>query len=90
MDDLNKQHNELDNINDLNLDDIDVDYDEENCVNCFYSDGHYCPLKQKNINRKIPICWSYRDCFTMRTSSDFQDDNDDFYEYEYINKENIL
>ena len=80
MDDLNKQYNDLDNLNNI---DIDINNNEENCVNCYYSDGHYCPLHCVNINRKTPICWSYRDCFTMRTSSDFQDDNEDFYEYQY-------
>lgn len=84
MDELNKQYNDLDNLNNIDMDNnIDIDYSEENCVNCYYSNGHYCPLQHKNINRKTLICWSYRDCFTMRTSSNFQDDNEDFYEYEY-------
>lgn len=80
MDDLNKKYYNLDNYN---LDKInDVDYIEENCINCFHSDGRYCPIQHKYINSKTHTCWSFRDCFTMRTNSDFQDDNEDFYKYE--------
>ena len=81
MDDLNKYY-ELDDLPDnLDNDNSNID-DEENCINCYYSDMGYCPIKNKNINKHTPICWSYRDCLTMRASSDFQDDNEDFYEYE--------
>ena len=59
------------------------DYNENlyyrcNCINCFYSDGKYCQCKNIYIDRLSPICWFYKDCFTMRTNSDFQDDNDCF------------
>lgn len=81
MDDLNKYY-ELDDLPyNLDNDNSNID-DEENCINCYYSNLGYCPIKNKNINKYTPICWSYRDCLTMRASSDFQDDNEDFYEYE--------
>lgn len=55
------------------------DYDsDENCVNCFHSNGHYCKLRDKNISVYTPLCWGYRDCLTMRASDYFQDDYDDF------------
>ena len=89
MDDLNKKYYELnssleDSLDDNELSDSDIIDSEcqENCVNCFFSNVGYCPVQQKHITKYTPICWSFRDCFTMRTSSDFQDDNEDFYEYE--------
>ena len=83
VDDLNRKYYELDNYKLDNLDNItdSIDYIEESCKNCFHSDGHYCYVKCKYIHSETPTCWSYKDCFTMRTNSDFQDDNDDFYEY---------
>lgn len=56
--------------------------DGENCINCYHSDGKYCWLKHMAIIKGTPVCWSYRDCLTMRTASDFQDDNEDFYKYD--------
>jgi len=81
VDDLNKYYELNDLPNDLDNDNSNID-NEENCINCYYSNLGYCPIKNKNINKYTPICWSYRDCLTMRASSDFQDDNEDFYEYE--------
>lgn len=92
MDDLNKQYSEeyddqyLEEYDDVdnecdNLNIIDNEY-TENCVNCYYSDMGYCPIHCMHITIKTPICWSYRNWLTMRASSDFQDDNEDFYEYE--------
>lgn len=57
-------------------------YSDENCLNCFYSNGHYCSIKDIVINKHHPICWCYRNVFTMRTNNDFQDDNEDFDTYE--------
>lgn len=68
----NSENYDLDNFNNIDTD------DEDNCVNCFHSDGVYCYCKNIYINKLSPICWCYRDCFSMRTNSDFQDDNDDF------------
>ena len=51
--------------------------DCESCVNCYYSDGKYCPVKNIYINKSSPLCWSYRDCLTMRVSNCFQDDDYD-------------
>ena len=86
-DELNNQFTIIDNldIEDDGVEDI-LDYendienisDDENCVNCFYSDGSYCSCKDIYINRLTTVCWCYRDCFNMRTNSDFQDDCDDF------------
>lgn len=64
-------------------DDCDEDSSEqcieqENCTICYYSDGQYCAARNINICKSSSICWSYRDCFTMRTSCDFQDDNDTY------------
>ena len=81
MDDLNKYY-ELDDLpDDVDNDNSNID-DEENCINCYYSNLGYCPIKDKYINKHTPLCWSYRNWLTMRASSDFQDDNEDFYEYE--------
>lgn len=64
---------ELDCFKDLdNLDDIDTN-DEDNCINCFYSDGKYCYCKKQYINILTPICWCYRDCLSMRVTSRLQD-----------------
>lgn len=83
MDDLNKYLKMYDDINEyFNNDSHFININEENCVNCFYSSSGYCLVQRKRITQYTPTCWSYRDCFTMRTSSDFQDDNEDFYEYE--------
>lgn len=82
MDDLNKKYYELDELpDDLDNDNSNIN-DEENCINCYYSNLGYCPIKNKYINEYTPLCWSYRNWLTMRASSDFQDDNEDFYEYE--------
>lgn len=64
---------------------VEEDYNESSdggysCINCFHSDGEYCQCKNIYINRLSSICWFYKDCFTMRTNSDFQDDNDCFEE----------
>ena len=50
----------------------------ENCIGCYYSKDGYCELKDQKVDIYTPICWFYRDSLTMRTSSWFQDDNDDF------------
>ena len=52
--------------------------DGENCINCYHSDGRYCFLKHMSISKRSPVCWSYKDCFTMRTVDDFQDDYDEY------------
>jgi hypothetical protein len=57
----------------------DID-EEENCISCFHSDGKYCYCKNIYINKHSPTCWCYRDCFTMRACSEFQDDYDDVYD----------
>jgi hypothetical protein len=79
VDDLNKKYYKL--VYSINIDN-DIDDKQDTCVDCFFSDGRYCSVKNKYISDKTPLCWSYRNCFTMRASSDFQDDNEDFYEYE--------
>lgn len=74
------------NNNDNNEEEIFDEYNEynqepnsdENCINCFYSNGTFCGCKKIYINSLSPLCWFYRDSFTMRTNSDFQDDNDNF------------
>lgn len=50
----------------------------DNCINCYYSDGKYCSIKNRKINQHSPICWSFKDCFTMRSSVDFQDIEDTY------------
>ena len=62
--------------------DIEDVSNEENCINCFFSNDGYCSCKDIYINRSSPICWFYRDSLTMRAASDFQDDNDDFKEFD--------
>ena len=84
-------------INELNnnyIDDLDLNVcgelnnkgncNKENCVNCYHSDGKSCLLKDIKINEYTPVCWSYRDCFTMQPCSDFQYDGD--VDEEYINE----
>jgi hypothetical protein len=73
--------NSLDGFND----ELDNTYDsnKESCVNCYHSDGKYCLLKNIDINEYTPLCWGYRDCFTMQPCSDFQYDGD--IDEEYIN-----
>ena len=82
-------------LNDNYIDDIDFlngfselndkcKCNEENCVNCYYSDGKHCAMKNISIDEYTPICWSYRDCFTMQPCSDFQYDGD--IDEEYINE----
>lgn len=89
MDDLSQKYYELNSSSEDNFDDNELNNSniidsecQENCINCFYSDGQYCSVKNRYINFATPICWCYRDCFTMRASSDFQDDNEDFYDYD--------
>lgn len=82
-------------LNNNYIDDIDFlnglsglnnkcDCNEENCVKCYHSDGKRCLLKDISINEYTPICWSYRDCFTMQPCNDFQYDGD--IDEEYINE----
>jgi hypothetical protein len=77
----------IDNINneDEDINDEEENYEEylnenynENCIGCYYSKDGYCELKNQKVDIYTPICWFYRDSLTMRASSWFQDDNDDF------------
>ena len=56
----------------------ELDTYSHSCVGCFFSNGIYCKIKDIEINKQSPLCWLYKDCLTMRTLSDFQDDNEDF------------
>ena len=75
---MDKKYCEVDSFQDYDLDDFNIDTtnDEDNCINCFHSDGKYCYCKQQYINISTPICWCYRDCFSMRVKSRFQDQDD--------------
>lgn len=72
---------------DIDIDDLDKENKEcvdcsENCINCYYSNGKYCSLKDIYINKYSPLCWGYRDCLTMQPASDFQYDGSDFDDFD--------
>ena len=71
-DNLNKEYKDNEN---------NEQCDEENCVTCYHSNGKYCSMKNIDINKYSPICWSYRDSITMKPCSDFQFDEDIDEEY---------
>ena len=59
---------------------IEEDIEEEKCGNCIYcNQSGYCSVKNTYINKKSHnLCWSYKNFYTLKTISDFQNDNDDF------------